>query len=523
MSDIKFISNHIETQFPDFYKEEGPEFIQFVKDYYEWLELQGNITNKTRSLVEYNDIDTTLDSLVIHFKKKYLVDIEQGSVICKRFLIKHINDVYRSKGSIEGLKLLFRLIYQESIEVYLPGRDIIKPSDGDWEIPLYLEIDIFKLDESFIGKKIIGEISGAEAFVQSFKSIFIGGYRSNIVSITNIIGEFLVNEKLHYSGITSNIVRPSISGSVVGLSITTSTVGNSLGDILVPVQSDTSSGLVIVASSIRDAIFKNGSLDFTILNGGRGYTLNSVANITHGTANTGSGAAFNIGSLSNVESFTFNTNLIAPVSSTILNAASYGLTLNNTNSSSILSLAFNFNTIFIGSIETLTNVNPGLGYNGNVNISINDPLIGNYFEFQRPENIAIIAGDLSTGEGIASEAYVLSSGYNYKTITQNTLFVNSKNPSSSIFAKPILGAVGKEIGVSKNTKGFLNADKYIQDSFYYQEYSYEIRAKKSISIYFKLVQSVFHPAGNEMFGSIDIGGEFTDINRFSSYFDSSVG
>ena len=34
----KNISNFIESQFPDIYKEEGPIFVEFVKNYYEWLE-----------------------------------------------------------------------------------------------------------------------------------------------------------------------------------------------------------------------------------------------------------------------------------------------------------------------------------------------------------------------------------------------------------------------------------------------------------------------------------------------------
>ena len=39
MIDIeKNISTFVESQFPDFYKEDGPLFILFVKEYYKWLE-----------------------------------------------------------------------------------------------------------------------------------------------------------------------------------------------------------------------------------------------------------------------------------------------------------------------------------------------------------------------------------------------------------------------------------------------------------------------------------------------------
>ena len=34
----KYISNFIQNQFPLFYQEEGPDFILFLKAYYEWME-----------------------------------------------------------------------------------------------------------------------------------------------------------------------------------------------------------------------------------------------------------------------------------------------------------------------------------------------------------------------------------------------------------------------------------------------------------------------------------------------------
>ena len=55
----KFVSPFIAQQFPAFYKEEGPNFIAFLKAYYEWMESTGQTLNHARSLMEYADIDTT--------------------------------------------------------------------------------------------------------------------------------------------------------------------------------------------------------------------------------------------------------------------------------------------------------------------------------------------------------------------------------------------------------------------------------------------------------------------------------
>jgi hypothetical protein len=69
--------------------------------------------------------------------------------------------------------------------------------------------------------------------------------------------------------------------------------------------------------------------------------------------------------------------------------------------------------------------------------------------------------------------------------------------------------VGTEEGNWLDESGFLNADKYIQDSYYYQEYSYEIQVEKSLDKYVDVVKQVMHPVGNRMFGKpliIDTGG-----------------
>ena len=50
------------------------------------------------------------------------------------------------------------------------------------------------------------------------------------------------------------------------------------------------------------------------------------------------------------------------------------------------------------------------------------------------------------------------------------------------------------------TDGFLNSDKYIQDSYYYQDYSYEIKAALTLDKYKDILKDTFHAAGTELFG-----------------------
>jgi hypothetical protein len=46
----KTISNLVESQFPGFYREEGPIFVEFVKKYYEWMETEYCILNEKQNL-----------------------------------------------------------------------------------------------------------------------------------------------------------------------------------------------------------------------------------------------------------------------------------------------------------------------------------------------------------------------------------------------------------------------------------------------------------------------------------------
>jgi len=52
------------------------------------------------------------------------------------------------------------------------------------------------------------------------------------------------------------------------------------------------------------------------------------------------------------------------------------------------------------------------------------------------------------------------------------------------------------------TDGFLSWNKYIQDNWYYQEFSYVIRSDISIDYYKKIIEENVHPAGFKFFGEV---------------------
>jgi hypothetical protein len=68
----------------------------------------------------------------------------------------------------------------------------------------------------------------------------------------------------------------------------------------------------------------------------------------------------------------------------------------------------------------------------------------------------------------------------------------------------ITGLVRGVDGYQRDTKGHMSSNMYIQDSDFYQNYSYVIRTGQDINKYADLVKEILHPAGFKFFGNIRV-------------------
>lgn len=273
MKDIeKYISPLIETQFPSFYREEGQNFIAFVKAYYEWLESNDQVLYKTRRLLEYGDIDTTLDEFILYFKEKYLKNIQFTTDSNKRLFIKHALDFYRSKGSERAVDLFFRLIYGIPATVYTPSQDVFRLSASEYIKPLYLEVTKSTRNIDFVGKQITGSISGATAFVERLVRKMINSQTVEIFFISNLKKNFEVNEIVFIDDDLDN--SPRIIGSLTSLEIVNGGSLFSNGELVLIDSTTTGAQGKALVRGIEDV---TGLVDFSLVDGGWGYT--SSANV----------------------------------------------------------------------------------------------------------------------------------------------------------------------------------------------------------------------------------------------------
>ena len=393
-----FISPLVEHQFPSLYKDDGPELIAFLKAYYEYLEQDGTDDTPsdkslytTRRMFEYGDVDQSVDLFLDHFRKKYLQGFPKTISQGIPFTIKHIMDLYRSKGTPRAVELYLRLAYGIESELYIPGEHLMNASDADWFTPRYVEVTVdYEKDsefQDFAGMDITGSITGATATVDSCLKTTSNGLITYVMFISKIIGTFKRGELVSYSG---GSYMPKITGSLSDISLTANGAGLSVGDELVVSSSKYGTQGLARVTGITDG---TGRASYTINDGGFGYSTNSahsnvlvstatlaVNNYTQSNATIraeyGGNTFFTLEEICQpveiVEYYTTSTALASNV-----NTSSYIIGTN----SSITSLN-GTNHLANGKVSIATNT----GANGVLTLMVNEGTFGNQIQYYYQSN-----------------------------------------------------------------------------------------------------------------------------------------
>lgn len=194
------ISNLIESMFPSFYQDnQGEMFMEFVTEYFAWLEQPGNPVYYARRHIQNHDIDQAAEQFYIHFKNKFTPDIIYNSESSIPDMVKHSLEFYRSKGTDLSFGMFFSLVYGVSATIYHPGDNVFTLSSGDWHKDQYIELSPAETNSQFIGQEIIGVNSGATAFVDRLVRRIIGSRIVDIIYISAISGTFQFGELITFN------------------------------------------------------------------------------------------------------------------------------------------------------------------------------------------------------------------------------------------------------------------------------------------------------------------------------------
>lgn len=272
------ISKLIRNQFPDFYKEEGENFLLFMEAYYEYLEQTGKATDAIRNLESYQDIATTTDDFIEYFINTFLPSVPLDVAADKKIMVKYINEFNRSRGTLAAYRLLFRALYNEDIEVNYPADQILKVSDGDWRKERYLVSPYDPNTYLFIGKTIKGAESDAEALVEDVVRKNIRGRDIMQILLSNIRGSFNHLEPIRLLTDTAGSGHaPIVEAGIANNEIITPGGEYQVGDVLDLISSNKGLFGKVVVTSTQDL---GGTLTFSLVDGGSGYTPSTTQNGT---------------------------------------------------------------------------------------------------------------------------------------------------------------------------------------------------------------------------------------------------
>ena len=115
MAITKKVSTTINQQLPDFIRADAPLFKAFVEGYYEFLEQANNALDASRNLLNYQDIDTSIDKYAEYLRREIIPDFPRNTLANTHFLLKNAKDLYTSRGSEKSYQLLFRALYNLSL------------------------------------------------------------------------------------------------------------------------------------------------------------------------------------------------------------------------------------------------------------------------------------------------------------------------------------------------------------------------------------------------------------------------
>lgn len=126
----------VDAQFPEFFREEYKLFVKFVSEYYNYLD-----TTYAGDIEQVRDIDLCDDVFLQHFRNTFCPTLPDFEYVDLKFFIKHAREFYRSKGTIDSVKFLFKALFNENVDIYYPGEYLLKAQDGIWEQEYFIEVE----------------------------------------------------------------------------------------------------------------------------------------------------------------------------------------------------------------------------------------------------------------------------------------------------------------------------------------------------------------------------------------------
>lgn len=228
--------SNIINQLPQFVRDDHPTFVTFIEAYYEWLHNQNVATGIDKGLIDLKDVDKTLDQFLDYIILE-LTGIDAGKLaVDKRLFIKHLHDLFASKGSEKSFKLFFRLFYDIGIDVSYPSENILRASDGEWNSQRSLTLDLLTGVVGNLPNSVVtGLTSGATASIEYVESIWLsydGFVQKATINNSSLRGTFIAGETIVARSGTTEEVTLRVRRTLTGIRIVSGGIRYAEGDVI---------------------------------------------------------------------------------------------------------------------------------------------------------------------------------------------------------------------------------------------------------------------------------------------------
>ena len=179
-----------------------------------------NPVNTVQDLINFRDPDKVISNFLTKFRDEFLKTIPENLAIGldKRNLIKNIKSMYRLKGTQAGHELFFRILFNQISETFYPRSQMLRVSDGQWDSQKVLRsIVVIGDTTNLVGRTITGSSTGATAVVESVKKFIIANKEVTefVLNINSMTGTFNIGEEI--TGTASDEDDFFIKANVTGI------------------------------------------------------------------------------------------------------------------------------------------------------------------------------------------------------------------------------------------------------------------------------------------------------------------
>lgn len=162
-----------------------------------------NPLNARDSTWDWSDVNSPNNEYIYNYRHELFENFPENIQIDKTLFAKHIKELYLDKGNERSYKTLFRLAFgqvkgrlKEHLEFYYPKNDLLKLSDGQWIQSITLQVSQLADNYNFLAKDIVGQTSGAKAFVTELALKKISTVNVIELYLKNMIGKFSLGETI---------------------------------------------------------------------------------------------------------------------------------------------------------------------------------------------------------------------------------------------------------------------------------------------------------------------------------------